>query len=146
MADTQRAITGQSSFMRYATPGERSVARRLVKTLLDRGYVLSVNDGEEWTVKRSASAPTVCNALCTTGEDVIAFRTPGDERRAGSFCLIWGNDESGEELIADHTDNEVANEVYRAVMEDGEPRRRGATVDEDSAPRRRVQPDSGEAV
>ena len=54
MTDIQRQFTGQSSFMRYATPGEKRVARKLVDYILSHdGATISVHDGEEWTVKRS---------------------------------------------------------------------------------------------
>ncbi len=33
----------------------------------------------------------------------------------GSFWLIYGNDESGEELISDHSDNENCERLYKAA-------------------------------
>ena len=33
------------------------------------------------------------------------------------FLLVWGNASNGEELIADFSDNEIANEVYSLVMQ-----------------------------
>lgn len=107
---------GQSSFARFATTGERRVARKLVKALLDRGYVVSVNDGYEWTVKQTGHLKTVLDALCTTGEDRLSFRVAGSDVSGGTFLLIWGNEESGEELIADHSDNETTAAIYREVM------------------------------
>lgn len=103
--------------MEYATAGERKVARALVNKMLESGYTISVNDGEEWTVKNSTSTTEVINALCTTGEDYVRARYK-DGTVVGTFTLIWGNDPDGSELIADHTDNDAANELYRMVYRD----------------------------
>lgn len=91
---------------------ERSVAKSLIEAGLRRGYTVSVQDGEEWVVRRSSSASDCLKALFTTGEDRIMFRD-ADEERVGTFLLIGGN--APDELIADHTDNPVCNELYREV-------------------------------
>jgi hypothetical protein len=36
--------------------------------------------------------------------------------RLGVLCLIWGNEESGECLIANHTDNDAMEALYRAAQ------------------------------
>ena len=99
---------------KYTTPGEARVARKLVKALLARELSVSVYDGEEWTVKKSRSYRAIVDALATTGEDMLRVYAPTADR-LGSFVLIYGNDPSGEELIADHTDNAFCDSVYRAV-------------------------------
>ncbi len=98
--------------MEHATVGERTVARRLVNAILAAGHLVSVNDGEEWTVLKSRSTTEIINALASTGEDYIRVRH-SDGGVVGTFSLIWGNDPSGEELISDHTDNEAMGELYR---------------------------------
>lgn len=100
--------------MEYATDGERAVARKLVNAALAQGYNISVNDGEEWTVKRSVSTTEITRALCTTGEDYIRVQHK-DGTSVGVFQLIWGNASDGSELIADHTDTITANELYNIV-------------------------------
>jgi hypothetical protein len=106
-----------SSFSQYASAGERTVARRLVRAALNAGYTISVNDGEEWTVKRSTNSKTIKDALCTTGEDTLRLHAADPCKTigwhdAGSFSLIWGNAADGSELIADCTDNGVCNELW----------------------------------
>lgn len=97
-----------STAMEYAKPGERTVARKLVRTLLGKGLSISVYDSEEWTVKQSTNGAEILNALATTDEDQLLVRdAEGD--KVGWFYLVWGNDPSGEELIADHTDNDLCN-------------------------------------
>jgi hypothetical protein len=103
--------------MEFATAGERKFARKLINAMLESGYTVSVNDGEEWTVKKSTSTTEIINALCTTGEDYVRARYK-DGTVVGTFTLIWGNDEDGSELIADHSDNEACNELYRLVYPD----------------------------
>ena len=95
---------------KYATKGEARVARRLVRAMLARELSVSVNDGEEWTVRKSRKYRTIVDALCTTGEDAIrAYAPTGDSM--GTFWLIYGNAEDGSELISDHTDNEFCDRL-----------------------------------
>lgn len=94
--------------MEYATAGERTAARKLIRTLLGKGLSIDVNDGEETTIRNSRNESAILMVLATTGEDIVsAFNS--NRNRVGFFHLIWGNDPSGEELIADHTDNDLCN-------------------------------------
>jgi hypothetical protein len=99
----------------YTTAGERGVATRLVRAALHAGYTVSVSDGEEWTVKRSDSEAVILPALATTGYDTLRFRNSAGEH-IGSAYLVWGNEESGECLIADHTDNDAMEALYQAAQ------------------------------
>jgi hypothetical protein len=99
----------------YTTPGERGVATRLVRAAIHAGYTVSVYDGEEYTVKRSRRERQILEALASTGEDTLVFRDDAGER-IGSAWLIWGNEESGEELIADHTDKPEIEALYNAAQ------------------------------
>lgn len=111
------------SLSQYATAGEARVVRKLVRAALAAGYAIGVNDGEEWTVKRSTSTKVIFDALATTGEDVIRIsaadpcKTVG-WHSAGSFELIYGNDPDGSEVISDHSDNEVCEALYKAAHSD----------------------------
>ena len=96
--------------LKYATLGEAFVVRRLVRHLLSMGYSLSVNDGWEWPVKGSTDGEEVLNALCATEEETIeAINQEGGRMW---FTLVWGNDKSGEELIADHNDSLEAEKAW----------------------------------
>lgn len=99
----------------HATDGERRVAERVVAHALASGCTLSVNDGEEWTVKQSRSAIEVLGALGTTGEDTIRLRNGASGERLGSVYLVWGNAADGSELIADHTDNAGINALVALI-------------------------------
>lgn len=95
---------------KYTTAGERGMATRLVRAAIKTGYAVSVYDGEEYTVKQSRREREILSALATTGADTLVFRDCAGER-IGSAFLVWGNEESGECLISDHTDNELIGEL-----------------------------------
>jgi hypothetical protein len=99
----------------YATAGEARVARKLIRAALAEGWSVSVNDGYETTVRRSTREREIFDAMCTTGEDIITLHLPVGGKSGGSFVLIYGNDESGEELISDHTDNDICERLFRAA-------------------------------
>ena len=100
--------------MEHATPGERRVARALVRLLLEADCVISVDDGGEFTVKRSRSLRQITDALATTGEDTLVVRD-ADGKRRGVILLVWGNDETGEELIADYTANHFLDCIIESI-------------------------------
>lgn len=98
---------------RFATKGEVTVVKRLVRIVLERGYIVSINDGEEWTVNLSTDRKEILSALGTTGEDTIRLYKDGEW--AGSIWLVYGNAEDGSELIADHSDNEACHSICAEV-------------------------------
>jgi hypothetical protein len=104
-----------NSLSQYATYGEARAARKLIRAALAEGWKVSVNDGAETTVARSDHELRILDAMCTTGEDIITIHLPVSGKACGTFWLIYGNDESGEELIADHSDNENCERLYKAA-------------------------------
>lgn len=96
---------------RYASPIERRIAKAIVKDALAKGWSISVNDGGEWTVKRSTDAKTVLSALASTDSDTLMFREVGTGWIVGKIVLIWGNEE---DLLSDHTDHEDFNAFIEA--------------------------------
>src|SRR5262245_58799249 len=65
---------------------EKRMASALVKAALKRGFRLSVNDGEEWTVIRSLSYWKVMAALFTTDMDYLKL-VDGNGKGHGTFML-----------------------------------------------------------
>jgi len=106
-----------SSFQQYASAGERTVARKLVRAILAAGYSISVNDGMKWTVKNATRCYPVLDALCTTGEDTLRLCDHNDDPVA-SFYLIWGNEENGECLISDFTANDLCEGLWKQALGD----------------------------
>jgi len=95
----------------YTTLGERRVTRRLIKAGIAAGYTVSVNDGEEWTVRRSTNEREILAALASTGQDYVRFYQGDDS--VGTAVLIWGNDDDGSELISDYTSNPAMESLVR---------------------------------
>lgn len=91
---------------------ERRIVGRLVDAGLSMGYSVSVNDGEEWTVKRSSNRKEIMDALATTDSDTLRFHTSGGDR-VGGFFLVWGNDE---DVISDHSDNEACEALFKKAV------------------------------
>jgi len=104
------------SLDKYASKGEAEAARSLVHHALLAGYTISVSDGEEWTVKKSRDRNAILEALATTGEDYLRMRTAEGES-VGTFQLVY-QDGDRDELIADHTDNDACNALYKQVVRD----------------------------
>lgn len=96
--------------------GEQFYVRKLVRNILSRGYTISVNDGEEWTVVDSRREDLILPALGTTDMDYIRFTDELDYKNLGTFMLVYGNDPSGEEVISDYTDNRLCNRIWQEVM------------------------------
>ena len=92
---------------------ECTIARHLVRLLLGAGYLVSVYDGGETTVRNSRDYETILAALASTSEDSIRFRNE-DGSEKGVFLLIWGN---GKDLISDSSDN-AATERIQSEMDD----------------------------
>jgi hypothetical protein len=79
---------------------ERLIARQCIKDLLDAGYVVTVNDGEENTLIRSTHPAAIFAAMGTTDEDWLLVIKPGD-LDSGSFVrFVYGND--GPDVICDY--------------------------------------------
>ncbi|MEF2146662.1 MAG: hypothetical protein V3573_14545 [Desulfovibrionaceae bacterium] len=81
---------------------ETQIATRVVNSLLDAGYTVGVNDGEEITVRRSTDRTEIMAALETTDEDYILAYDATTGRNISWVWLVWGNDE---DLITDYTVN-----------------------------------------
>lgn len=102
------------SLDRYASKGDAITARRLVRTALELGYSISVQDGEEWTVKQSRDRMAILSAMATTGMDRLRFRD-SEGNKLGTMLLVYGNALDGSELIADYQDNDAMNALYAMV-------------------------------
>ena len=108
-----------SKVMEYATAGERFYARKLVRNLLSRGISVQVKDEEETLLDASRKEDEILGQLCHSGENFLrAF--DDNLQHLGTFYLVWGNDPEGEELIADHSDNALCEQVWHEVYGGGD--------------------------
>ena len=78
---------------------EQKIIRRAVTDILGKGYKISLYDGGDFTVKRSADLNLILNATQTTDRDMLKVYE-GDEL-IGTIILIYGND--GHDVIADYS-------------------------------------------
>ncbi|RUW81543.1 hypothetical protein [Mesorhizobium sp. M2A.F.Ca.ET.067.02.1.1] len=107
------ALARRSRDLATRIRAERRIARALVKACLDRGHLISVNDGEDWVVKRSDDKAAIMLALFSTDEDAIHLRSPTGDK-LGWFQLIYGN--SGYDVVSDHADNEICRAIWDEVI------------------------------
>ena len=85
---------------------ESDIAMAIVTGALSEGFAVSINDGEEWTVKRSKDKAEIEAALFSTDSDIIMLRNDAGEK-VGWFSLIYGN--CGYDVINDYS---VASEPF----------------------------------
>lgn len=104
------------SLDQFASAGESKQARRLVSRILTFGYSISIDDGEEITVRHSRNRKELYPAMCTTGEDRLLIHD-STGKHIGTFWLVYGNAANGEELIADHTGNDICDAIAEYVDE-----------------------------
>lgn len=92
---------------------DKTLARALVKALLDRDCLVSVNDGgEELALVKAGKRDEILDAIGNTDmENVLAHDAAGN--RLGAFMLVWGNGPG--ELICDYTDNDFCNAIDREL-------------------------------
>lgn len=81
----------------HASELERKIVGKVVECLLDAGYLISVYDGEETTVRNATEGAAIWHALASTDSDTLNVRHP-DRSRSFVF-LVWGN---GVDVISDH--------------------------------------------
>lgn len=98
----------------HCTPGAARAARRLIRHILADGNVVSISDGEDEVVTRANRERLIYPEMCASDEDHVTVHD-AHGKRLGWFWLVYGNDPAGEELIADHSDNDYCNSVFEAV-------------------------------
>jgi NAD(P)-dependent dehydrogenase (short-subunit alcohol dehydrogenase family) len=101
------------------------VAKALVRTALAKGHRVVIWDGVSETEDGSrdmmylmppGEVPDAAleDVLGRTEEDNIYLTTP-EGQHLGTLWLIWGNDPSGEDLVADMTSTDAARDVVDDV-------------------------------
>lgn len=93
-------------------PVEAAIAKKLVGVILDRGFKISIWEGERWTILLSQDEKAILEALASTGDDMLMVSTPKNGL-LGYIFLVYGN---GEDLISDHSVNDVIDEIVNTVL------------------------------
>jgi hypothetical protein len=78
---------------------EKANVRRVIRAALANGWTVSVNDGEEWTVKKSRDSKEIFAALFTTDKDIVRFRD-SEGKSIGTIYCIYGNEP--ESVVSDY--------------------------------------------
>jgi hypothetical protein len=87
---------------------ERFVVKQIVGRALDKGYLLSVYDGEEYPIMHSDDPEAVMAELGHCDEDWLQVANE-DRKRIGVIFLVYGNDP--DEVVADCTDKPEILEI-----------------------------------
>ena len=104
------------SLDQYTGRHEAAAVRRLIGHALAQDWAVSVNDGEEWTVKQSRDRTEILAALATTDGDTLRFRD-SEGKTMGVMVLIYqGGENPGDEVVSDYTDNEAMEYLYRRTF------------------------------
>lgn len=87
---------------------ERFIVKQIVGRALDKGYLLSVYDGEETPIQHSDDLEAVMAELGHCDLEWLLVEN-ADRKRIGSIFLVYGNDP--DEVVADYTDKPEIVEV-----------------------------------
>lgn len=100
-------LTGDTANIRVRQRIEQEIARLVVKTLLDAGFSLGVNDGDDITMHHSTSKADILKALFNTDEDylyVYDMKAPDYSLKDSTpdywVRFVYGND--GWDVISDY--------------------------------------------
>ena len=97
------------------TRAYKKVGSKLIDAALERGYTLSLVDGESTVVRKSNDAKRLKSHLCSTDEDIlVVYNLSGDH--IGHIYLMYGN--AVEETIFDYTWNPLIEALVATVRSD----------------------------
>jgi hypothetical protein len=80
---------------------ERFVVKQIVGRALDKGYLLSVDDGEDFPIQNSDDLEAVMAGLGHCDDEWLIVSN-ADGKRIGAIYFVYGND--ADEVVADCTD------------------------------------------
>ena len=101
---------------------DRMLCHTLIREILDAGYSVTVNDGEDDCLLESRDFAEILEAMSQSGEDVIIPCDSAGEG-VGWFYLIYANGSEGEPMIcmSDMSANPICmaidNKVQRILEE-----------------------------
>lgn len=106
----------EPNFPEYCNVYDRMFCHTLIQELLDGGYSVTVNDGEDDCIIRSRDFAKILEAMSQSGEDgIIPIDSAGES--VGWFHLIYDNGSEGDPLIcmSDMTANSICKDIYYTV-------------------------------
>lgn len=94
---------------------ERAIVRKLCELVIAKGCTVSINDGEDWPVKRSRDMAEIMHNICACDEETIKIRDKND-MAVGSVWLVYGND--GWDVISDYHTSLDTDPAVTGVMDE----------------------------
>ena len=94
---------------------EKRVVKKIVERAIRTGYMVSLYDGEEFTVKRSTDKQAILDAIYTTDMDKLVFRSVATGEQVGAVLLVYGN--SASEVMNDWHDSAIMNDILADATE-----------------------------
>ena len=88
-------------------------AMKHIDGALEKGWSISVNDGEEWTLRRSRDQEAIVNAIATTDENLIGFWA--GEVHLGNTFWIFG-EPNGDGIFTNSSGNPEFNAWLDTIM------------------------------
>jgi hypothetical protein len=93
----------------YAAESEAKAARRLIKMILSKGYLISVTDGCSWLALKSTSLRGTLAALYSAPDNCLLLNNNKGER-VGWIRTAWRN--GPDALVADYSANEATQNIW----------------------------------
>ena len=90
-----------------------TILTRLITTAIDRGYVISVNDGEGWAVKSSTDRSAILGAINSVEESSIRLRHRDTGESIGSVVIVPSN---CDDVLCDWTDTPEMNVLIEPLL------------------------------
>lgn len=98
-------------FPEWLHKSEAAIIDGLITAILNRGYLISVFDGEEYSVKRSADRELIQKETAATCDTTYVLRTT-DGVRVGFFWMIHGNHC---DVISDYSDSPTFDAIWNEI-------------------------------
>jgi len=89
---------------------ERDIVSFLLNTVINNGWTVTLNDGEEDVLHNSDDHDLIMKELNSTGEDYL--RVYDGKDRIGTIHLVYNGDA---DVICNHTSNDIINDLMTAI-------------------------------
>lgn len=111
------ALKFEPNYPEYCNIYDRMFCHTLIREILDAGYSVTVNDGEDDCLVESRDFAEILEAMSQSGEDVIIPCDSSGEG-VGWFYLIYCNGSEGEPMIcmSDMSANPICEAIDNKVQ------------------------------
>lgn len=111
------ALKFEPNYPEYCNIYDRMLCHTLIREILDAGYSVTVNDGEDDCLVESKDFAEILEAMSQSGEDVIIPCDSAGEG-VGWFYLIYCNGSEGEPMIcmSDMSANSICMAIDKKVQ------------------------------